>query len=88
MVISAYPYGDEASPPVSRATPARLSLRHFRELFTLLRSQDFDDAKFESWNRRLSPLAPTSKGGHGPVGDRSAQLYELAVELRDRLRFR
>ena len=45
----------------------------------------------DRWSRELSPI-PDSKGGRkgggSGVGGEKNELYKLAVELRDRLRFR
>ena len=48
-----------------------------------------DEATFDKWNRALSPL-PDAKGGRmgGSMGGDKHELFKLAVELRDRLRFR
>jgi hypothetical protein len=47
----------------------------------------FDDAKIASLSRLLSPLRIGKGGVHGSAA-KTEELYTLAVELRDRLRFR
>eukprot|EP00798_Chlamydomonas_sp_ICE-L_P001324 gene1324-32680_t len=49
--------------------------------------QDISPEAWESWNKLLSPLSKgVSRGGRND-SDTLAKLYELSVELRNRLRF-